>query len=72
MRIYSKIFRFKQKKKRSQHFKTFVQANQKYQKLNPLNPSNWRKEGISSRWNDHRKEEYGKDGMIVIAVITSD
>ena len=27
---------------------------------------------ISSRWNDHREEEYGKDGMIVIAVSTRD
>ena len=52
--------------------KTFVQANQKYPKLNPLNPGSWRKGGISSRWNDHRKEEYGRDGMIVIAVITRD
>ena len=49
-----------------------MQANQKYAKLNPLIPGNWRKEGISSRWNDHRKEEYGKNGMIVIAVITRD
>ena len=52
--------------------KTFVQANQKYTKLNPLIPDSWRKGGISSRWNDHRKEEYGKDGMIIIAVITRD
>ena len=52
--------------------KTFVQANQKYPKLYPLNPGSWRKEGISSRWKDHRKEEYGKDGMIVIAVIARD
>ena len=52
--------------------KTFVQANQKYTKLNQLKPDSWRKGGISSRWNDHRKEEYGRDGMIVIAVITRD
>ena len=52
--------------------KTYVQANQKYAKLNPLKPDSWRKGGISSRWNDHRKEEYGRDGMIVIAVITRD
>ena len=61
MRIYSK------KKKDA-----YAQANQKHQKLNPLNPGNWMKGEISSRWNDHREEEYGKDGMIVIAVSTRD
>ena len=52
--------------------KTYVQCNKKYKGVNPKNPLTWKKDGISSRWNDHRKEEYGRDGMIVIAVITRD
>ena len=51
--------------------KTFVQST-KRGKINPLNPSTWKKGGISSRWGDHKEEEYGRDGMIVIAVITRD
>lgn len=51
--------------------KTFVQSKKK-RKINPMNPTTWRKGGISSRWGDHRKEDYGKDGMVVIAVITRD
>ena len=51
--------------------KTFVQSTKKG-KINPINPSTWRKKGISSRWGDHKKEEHGRDGMIVIAVITRD
>ena len=51
--------------------KTFVQSTKKG-KINPLNPHTWRKGGISSRWRDHKEEDYGRDGMIVIAVITKD
>ena len=51
--------------------KTFAQST-KRGKINPLNPHTWRKKGISSRWGDHKEEEYGRDGMIVIAVITRD
>ena len=52
--------------------KTFVQKKAKTKILNPLNPNTWRKEGISSRWSDHKANDYGKDGMIVIAVITKE
>ena len=41
-------------------------------KMNPLSPTTWTKKGISDRWGDHKKEDYGKNGMIVIAVITRD
>ena len=51
--------------------KTFAQST-KRGKINPLNPHTWRKGGISNRWRDHKEEEYGRDGMIVIAVITRD
>ena len=50
--------------------KTFAEQNQTCNKFDPLNPNTWRKEGISSRWRDHGGKDYGKDGMIVIAVIT--
>ena len=51
--------------------KTYIQT-WTGRKMNPLNPNTWKKGGISSRWGDHKKEDYGKDGMIVIAVITRD
>ena len=49
--------------------KTYV-ITRKHSSMDPLNPWTWRKEGISSRWGEHKKTDYGKDGMIVIAVIT--
>ena len=57
--------------------KTYVQIasiNGRYRMtaLNPTEPKTWRRKGISSRWGDHKKEAYGKDGMVVIAVITKD
>ena len=30
----------------------------------------WKKTGISSRWSDHKKKPYGKDGMFVLAAIS--
>ncbi len=54
--------------------KTFVQiaSINGHRTLNPTEPKTWKRKGISSRWGDHKKEEYGKDGMVVIAVITKD
>ena len=52
--------------------KTYVQKAKRSKTVDPVNPTSWRKAGISSRWGDHRKEDYGKDGMIVIAIITKD
>ena len=52
--------------------KTYVRGNKRYKRVNPLNPLTWRKEGISSRRGEHKNKIYGKDGMIVIAVITRD
>ena len=51
--------------------KTYIQT-WTGRKMNPLNPNTWTKKGISSRWGDHKEEDYGRDGMIVIAVITRD
>ena len=50
--------------------KTYVQQNQTSKKLEHLNPSTWEKDGIRSRWGTHKDRDYGKHGMIVIAVIT--
>ena len=52
--------------------KTYVQKVKRSKTVDPVNPTSWRKAGISSRWGDHRKEDYGKDGMIVIAILTKD
>lgn len=35
-------------------------------------PSTWKKEGISDRWRAHSKRSYGKDGMVVLAMVTKD
>ena len=52
--------------------KTYVQKAKRSKTVDPVNPTSWRKAGISSRWGDHRKEDYGKDGMMVIAILTKD
>ena len=51
--------------------KTYSQGR-KNRNYNKNNPSTWRTGGISSRWRTHRKEEYGKSGMVVLTVITRD
>ncbi len=51
--------------------KTYV-TTRKHSSMDPLNPWTWIKEGIKGRWQNHKKTDYGKDGMIVIAVITRD
>ena len=34
------------------------------------NPTTWDKSGIDSRYTDHVKQEYGKNGLIVLATVT--
>ena len=51
--------------------KTYSQRHKK-RNYNKNDPTTWRKAGISSRWRTHRKEEYGKSGMVVLTVITRD
>ena len=41
-------------------------------KFDPMDPNTWKKNGINSRWGTHRKEEYGRDGMIVLTAITKE
>ena len=52
--------------------KTYTHATTKAFFLDPLNVENFTKEGISNRWRAHRETEYGKDGMVVVAIITND
>ena len=37
--------------------------------IDPKNPWTYKKGGIGSRWREHRNNDYGRDGMIVLAVI---
>lgn len=66
--------RTKRKVKRFYIGKTHVEKNKRLQgrRFNPRDPESWKKEGISSKWGIHREEEYGRDGMIVVAVITGE
>ena len=54
--------------------KTFIQRKkargQGYQRFNPLNHKTWRKNGICNRWCKHKKEDYGRDGLVVLGAIT--
>jgi len=51
--------------------KTFVRQI-KNRKFDAMNPNTWRKSGISSRWRHHKQEDYGRNGMVVLTVVTKD
>ena len=51
--------------------KTYVRQI-KNKKFDAMKPNTWRKSGISSRWRHHRQEDYGKNGMVVLTVVTKD
>ena len=38
-------------------------------KFDPMEPYTWKKNGISSRWGCHKKTEYVRDGLIVLAAV---
>ena len=40
--------------------------------FDPMDPNTWDKSGISKRWGIHKKEHYGKNGMIVLTAITKE
>ena len=48
--------------------KTYVQKH-KRRSFDPMDPGTWRKDGISNRWRFHKKKSYGKDGLVVLAVV---
>lgn len=49
--------------------KTFVHRK-KRRSFNPMDPDTFTKSGISSRWGKHKTKDYGRDGMVVLGVIT--
>ena len=49
--------------------KTYVRKV-KNRKFDAMKPLTWKKGGISSRWHCHKKESYGKNGMVVLTVVT--
>lgn len=54
--------------------KTFVHRKQtgggRFQKFNELTPNSFTKKGISKRWHEHKYKDYGRDGMIVVCIVT--
>ena len=38
--------------------------------FNRLNPNTWRMDGISSRWREHHRRGYGRDGLVVLCATT--
>ena len=58
--------------------KTFIKrrrnpnSRRTFAKFDPMDPSTWKKNGISSRWGCHKKMEYGRDGLVVLAAVTKD
>ena len=54
--------------------KTFVRSSRRYgpRKFDPMKQHTWRKNGISSRWRSHRETPYGRDGLVVLGVVTRD
>ena len=51
--------------------KTFVRQI-KNRKFDAMNPNTWRKSGISLRWRHHKQEDYGRNGMVILTVVTKD
>ena len=52
--------------------KTYVRKSKRSRVFDAMNPITMRKEGISSRWHDHKEEDYGRNGMVVLTVVTKD
>ena len=54
--------------------KSFIQRRRKpgggFTKFEPLDHRTWRKNGISSRWGEHKHHDYGRDGLVVLGAIT--
>ena len=54
--------------------KTFIRRRRiqggGFKTFEPLDHHTWRKNGISSRWQVHKHEYYGRDGLVVLGAIT--
>ena len=38
----------------------------------PMDPTTWNKRGISGRYWAHKRREYGRDGLVVLTVVTDE
>ena len=50
--------------------KTYVHKAKNRREFDPMNPDTWKKEGIISRWGSHSKSPHGRDGLVVLTVVT--
>ena len=52
--------------------KTFIKSSRRkgLEKFDPINHRTWIKKGISSRWREHRNNDYGRHGLVVLGAIT--
>ena len=53
--------------------KTYVARLKRQRRFQPFDPndySTWKKVGISSRWHDHKHEDYGRDGLVVLGAVS--
>ena len=54
--------------------KTYLQRKRKagggFKKFDPDDHHTWKKNGISSRWGEHKHKDYGRDGLVVLGAIT--
>ena len=54
--------------------KTFIQRRRRpggrFVTFDPTKHQTWKKNGISSRWGDHKHQDYGRDGLVVLGAIT--
>ena len=52
--------------------KTYIKKRRKrgggFQRFDPMDPTTWRKKGISSRWGKHKSQ--GRHGLIVLTAVT--
>ena len=42
----------------------------RFQPFDPNDYSTWKKVGIGSRWHDHKSQDYGRDGLVVLGAVT--
>ena len=53
--------------------KTYMQRKRRpggFRTFDPDDHKTWKKNGISSRWGDHKRKDYGRDGLVVLGAIT--
>ena len=50
--------------------KTYCQKAKNRREFDPMNPDTWKKEGIISQWGSHSDSPHGRDGLVVLTVVT--